>query len=153
LIEDVEQTTFLLTFNLDAEAAIAAALATGASGLQPYGLHASEAGQAGVESGLMVLRPIGPGDDPTSIPPGQYPLFDSKTANAGGTGGRLDLEDRELPRRPLVIAGGLNPSNVAGVIRRHTPFGVDVSSGVERSPGRKDHALIKAFVSAVRGSA
>lgn len=55
-----------------------------------------------------------------------------------------------LPR--LILAGGLNPSNVATGIRRLRPYGVDVSSGVEREPGVKDHQLMKDFVVAARGA-
>jgi phosphoribosylanthranilate isomerase len=48
--------------------------------------------------------------------------------------------------KPTILAGGLNASNVADAIRAVQPAGVDVSSGVEASAGRKDHALMQAFV-------
>ena len=53
-------------------------------------------------------------------------------------------------RRPFLLAGGLNPANVADAIRATRPDGVDVASGVEVSPGRKDPARITAFVRAAR---
>lgn len=72
----------------------------------------------------------------------------------GGTGLRLDDSLVDLVQShielPLVIAGGLTPSNAADVIKRHRPWGVDVSSGIEIRPGVKDHDLLKAFVDAVR---
>lgn len=55
-------------------------------------------------------------------------------------------------RSGLVISGGLTPENVAEAIRTIRPAGVDVSSGVERAPGVKDEAKLRAFVAAVRGA-
>jgi phosphoribosylanthranilate isomerase len=51
----------------------------------------------------------------------------------------------------LVLAGGLTPDNVGEAIAAVRPDAVDVSSGVESSPGRKDPAKVRAFVDAVRG--
>lgn len=70
----------------------------------------------------------------------------------GGTGQRVDWKRAAAlaATRPVILAGGLNPGNVAHAVRQVRPAGIDVSSGVERSPGVKDQARMRVFVEAVR---
>ena len=72
----------------------------------------------------------------------------------GGSGEAFDWqvarEARQHLRVPLVLAGGLGPENVEQALEAVRPFAVDVSSGVEAAPGRKDHSRLRAFVEAVR---
>ena len=73
---------------------------------------------------------------------------------AGGSGRAFDWS--RMPSdltQPLILAGGLNPDNVADAIRIARPWAVDVASGIERSPGIKDAAKMAAFIAAVRRSA
>jgi phosphoribosylanthranilate isomerase len=72
----------------------------------------------------------------------------------GGTGETFSWElarEAQTWGRPIFLAGGLTPENVAKAIRCARPYGVDVSSGVEAAPGRKDHAKVKAFIQAAQG--
>lgn len=77
-----------------------------------------------------------------------------KEDQRGGTGKVFDwaLAQRAKKYGPVIIAGGLNPRNVKEAIRQVRPYGVDVSSGVEQSPGKKDPKKLKAFLKAVRES-
>jgi phosphoribosylanthranilate isomerase len=85
-------------------------------------------------------------------------LLDAAGPLPGGTGRPLNwkmiAEQRQAGRLggwpPIVLAGGLTPENVAEAVRIVAPSWVDVSSGVEQSPGRKDPAKIEAFITAVR---
>ena len=71
---------------------------------------------------------------------------------AGGTGRKFDLDLAAKAARlgRMIMAGGLNPDNVAEAILKVKPYAVDVSSGVELSPGRKDHDKIKRFITEVK---
>ena len=82
-------------------------------------------------------------------------LFDTRSGNLrGGTGTTFDwslLVDHHIGV-PFIVAGGLDPENVAEAIRVTRPDAVDVASGVEASPGRKDPAKMEAFFRAARHS-
>ena len=91
--------------------------------------------------------------------PPTYVLIDAKVpGQLGGTGVSVDagllttVQAAEPLGVPILLAGGLTPTNVAAAVQAVQPAGVDVSSGVETSPGRKDPALMRAFVAATRSA-
>ena len=88
-------------------------------------------------------------------------LIDSRTATAvGGTGMAYDwavaehvlFQKSEAREHRMVAAGGLTPENVAEAIATLRPWGVDVVSGVEVAPGRKDAAKVRAFIEKARAA-
>jgi phosphoribosylanthranilate isomerase len=84
-----------------------------------------------------------------------YHLFDRRSPGQwGGTGESFDWELLRERRSevPAILAGGLRPDNVAEAISVAHPHAVDVASGVEAEPGRKDHAKMTAFFEAARGA-
>lgn len=80
-------------------------------------------------------------------------LFDAYApGRLGGTGATFQwtLLRRHRPRTPFLLAGGLTPANVAEAVRTVRPFGVDVASGVESSPRKKDVRKVRAFIRAAK---
>jgi phosphoribosylanthranilate isomerase len=83
-------------------------------------------------------------------------LVDGHAAGlVGGTGQQApwDLLAEFHPEVPLILAGGLTPDNVAEAVRRVRPYAVDVASGVEASPGRKEADLVRRFIDRAREAA
>ena len=85
-----------------------------------------------------------------------FHMFDSRSGELrGGTGRSFDwdlLRERSSAV-PAIVAGGLRPDNVGAAIEAAHPYAVDVASGVEAEPGRKDHELLAAFFESVRAAA
>ena len=86
---------------------------------------------------------------------GEYPvdyyLLDSWSAGFGGSGSTFTWEWLNVPMAaPVILAGGLDIDNVSAAVRELKPFGVDVCTGVEAAPGRKDHQRMKDFIAAAR---
>jgi phosphoribosylanthranilate isomerase len=110
----------------------------------PDALQLSQPLAVPASAGVAVIRVVGSGDPV----PG-----DCAMVIVDGSHGRGRPYDRAYAREvvatspvPVLLAGGLTPGNVGAAIRDVRPFGVDVASGVEASPGRKDPARVRAFV-------
>ena len=90
----------------------------------------------------------------TDKDPKELILLDTYSPTAlGGTGHTFNWDLAHQVGQlglPIILAGGLTPDNVAEAIKAVRPFAVDVSSGVEAEPGRKDHGKLRAFIQAVR---
>jgi tryptophan synthase beta subunit len=126
-------------------------------GLSAVQLHGRETPAAAAALGPRVVKALAATPEAlTSL--GNWPRSVTILADAadgarhGGTGLRADWTvARQMARqRPLLLAGGLTPENVAQAIREVRPAGVDVSSGVEFAPGVKDAAAMRRFLDAVR---
>lgn len=120
----------------------------------------SRAGQLQGRAKQLVAR-IGPVDSAdrvlrylTGVDRLVLDAFDSK--DFGGTGKKVDwdfaAEIVERSKVPVVLAGGLTPKNVAEAIGKVRPFGVDVSSGIEREPGVKNPEKLRAFIEAAKAA-
>ena len=125
-------------------------------GLGAVQLHGSESEEAVEGLGGRVIKAIrlaeGQPPDIDAYPTATL-LLDTLSAKAvGGTGQAFDwrLAVKPAKKRPIILAGGLNPENVAQAINIVHPYAVDVSSGVESKPGRKDHDQLSAFISRVK---
>jgi phosphoribosylanthranilate isomerase len=86
-----------------------------------------------------------------TYPDAQGYLLDSHAVGeAGGTGKQFDWASVPKLNRPVILAGGLKPGNVAEAVKLARPYALDISSGVESSPGIKDKDMMKAFISEVK---
>jgi phosphoribosylanthranilate isomerase len=100
---------------------------------------------------LSVLPVMRPGPRAACVMPARV-LFEGPVSGSGQTTD-WDVAAGLARRVELILAGGLNPLNVAAAIHHVRPFGVDVSSGVESEPGVKDTGKIEQFVAAARVAA
>jgi len=102
-----------------------------------------------------VIRALTLGDRIDEWPARMRVLLDAHDpARRGGTGRTIDWTAAAVvaTTRPILLAGGITPENVAEAVARVRPFGIDVSSGVERSPGIKDHDKIRALFEALHAT-
>ena len=119
-------------------------------------LHGEESPQhvKAVSKYLPVIK-VFPADLAQKIAPVEYAvtafMLDTPAEERGGSGRVFDWTlavqfKKRIGSTPLVLSGGLTPENVAKAIATVQPYAVDVASGVEASPGRKDHAKLRDFI-------
>lgn len=133
--------------------------AIGDCGLNLLQFHGSETPEYCAQFGLMSMKAFRIRDSESLKILPTYGteawLLDAFVADkAGGTGERFnwDLAVEAVKfGRPVFLAGGLTPVNVAEAVRKVRPYGVDVSSGVEAEPGKKDHQKVREFIKAAKG--
>ena len=119
-------------------------------------LHGDETPAFAAAVSSPVIKALSPGSaDLGAWPARVRVLLDVHDPEArGGTGRTIDWTAAAAvaARREILLAGGLTPANVADAVARVRPFGIDVSSGVERAPGIKDHQRLRALFEAVHDS-
>lgn len=139
--------TVLVTVDLPASSVASLFEATGAQAIQPHGRFQLESGAAAASLERRVILPVPAGSDFQSVPEDFMLLMDTPSkVQHGGTGRAFDWELAANVARPLVLAGGLGPDNVSEAVKAVRPWGVDASSGLESSPGVKDHEKIRLYV-------
>jgi phosphoribosylanthranilate isomerase len=121
-------------------------------GLGAVQLHGNESEEKAASVGGTVIKALRVGKEPLTCE-GAYPkatlLLDTYSPTAvGGTGKTFDwnLAVETARKRPIFLAGGLTPDNIIEAIEMVRPYAVDVSSGVEAEPGRKDHEKLERFI-------
>ena len=127
------------------------------AGLRAIQLHGDEPPEACLGHAVPVIRVMRVGDD---FEPEQmrsylvdtFMLDTAKSGTYGGTGETFDwakaIAAKEMGR--IVLSGGLNPDNVTEAMATVGPYAVDIGSGVEAEPRKKDHDKVKQFLKAVR---
>jgi phosphoribosylanthranilate isomerase len=157
---NVEKVAILVNPSWDE--ATAAAATAGITALQLHGAETPEFCRRLKEEGIRFEKAL-PVTDPDSV--ANVPNFFTPTVlldsgGAGEFGGRGRTFPWEIardfvvayPHLRVILAGGLTPENVAEAVAIVRPFGVDATSGVESSPGQKDHGRLRDFIAAARAS-
>jgi phosphoribosylanthranilate isomerase len=116
--------------------------------LHPHAIQLSHPFAFESDPGVAVIRVVGRGDplpdDCDAV------IVDDSHGQGRAFDGSYAREAVQRSRIPVILAGGLDPVNVGEAIRQVRPYAVDVATGVEHSPGIKDHEKIRAFIAACR---
>ena len=128
-------------------------------GLNLLQFHGDETPEFCTQFGIMSLKAFRIRDESSLAELPKFPtdayLLDAYSASGlGGTGEKFNWDLAITAKqfgKPIFLAGGLTPENVAAAVQQVQPFAVDVSSGVESAPGKKDAVKVKAFIQAAKG--
>ncbi len=128
----------------------------GGAGLTAVQFHGDEDRSYCARWPLKVIKAFRVRDAETIRAVGEYPvdyyLLDSWSPGFGGSGSTFTWDWLNVAMaRPVILAGGLDVDNVGAAVSELKPFGVDVCTGVEAAPGRKDHRRLKDFIAAAKG--
>ncbi|HEY2330122.1 MAG TPA: phosphoribosylanthranilate isomerase [Verrucomicrobiae bacterium] len=134
--------------------------AIGECGLNLLQFHGDEPSEFCTQFGVMSLKAVRVRDAESlktleNFHADAFLLDAYSKAGLGGTGEKFNWDlaiEAQKFGKPIFLAGGLTPENVAGAVKKVRPFAVDVSSGVESAPGKKDAAKVRAFIGAVRSA-
>lgn len=129
-----------------------------ACGLNLLQFHGDEPAEFCTQFGMMSLKAFRMRDAESLKAMEHYQtdafLLDAHAKGGlGGTGERFNWDlavEAQKFGKPIFLAGGLTPENVAEAVQKVRPFAVDVSSGVESAPGKKDAAKVRAFITAAK---
>ena len=132
--------------------------AIAACGLNLLQFHGDETSDFCTQFGLMSVKALRVQNEESiavleNYHTDAYLLDAHSKSSLGGTGEKFNWElaiEAQKFGKPIFLAGGLKPENVADAVRQVRPFAVDVSSGVESAPGKKDAAKVRAFIKSTR---
>jgi phosphoribosylanthranilate isomerase len=135
--------------------------AIGECGLNLLQFHGAEDSEFCTQFGLMSVKALRVRDAESlktleKFETDAFLLDAYSKAGLGGTGETFNWDLAIAARKfnkPIFLAGGLTPENVAAAVKQVRPFAVDVSSGVESAPGKKDEAKVRAFITAAKSVA
>jgi phosphoribosylanthranilate isomerase len=134
--------------------------AIGECGLSLLQFHGDETSNFCTQFGLMSMKAVRVRDAESldqlaNFQTDAFLLDAYSKSGLGGTGEKFNWDlaiEAQKFGKPIFLAGGLTPENVAGAVKQARPFAVDVSSGVESAPGKKDAEKVRAFIQAVRNA-
>lgn len=134
--------------------------AVAACGLNLLQFHGDESSEFCTQFGLMSMKALRVKDSASiaaleNFQTDAFLLDAYSKSGLGGTGEKFNWDlavEAQKFGKPIFLAGGLTPENVADAVKQVRPFAVDVSSGVESAPGKKDAAKVRAFIQAAKSA-